>query len=243
MNTYKLTATDRCVINRFLLSEADEIEFSTNCIRQPLSPEMLSLAFEEVERKAEERIAKIRLLLKDFDSGNLPEHLKAYFGDDVNREDIAEYIGQRAKQEKEVAESIKNSYMVWVDNEFFGDERAKKLHHTFNPRVTFGYSNRLHEECRVPLNDGLRKMLLKTQLCKRCSFNESFSFGAFSLEEIRCSYYEDTRLFIKGKCIMETISHEQMYDLYLSDALIERFSGFENKKERNEKIIKKLKAL
>ncbi len=60
MNTYTLTATDRCVINRFLLSVADEIAFSTNCLRQPLSFEMLEVAFQEVESKAKEKIEKTR---------------------------------------------------------------------------------------------------------------------------------------------------------------------------------------
>ncbi len=242
MNTYKLTATDRCVINRFLLLVADEIEFSTICIRQPLSLEKLELAFQETENNAKERIEETRLLLEDFDNGKLPDGLKAYFGDEVKREDVIEYIDQRIKQEYEVVKSIKNSYMIYVDNEFFGDDRAKELHNSFNPRVTFGYSNRLHEECRTILTDRLRNILLKSQLCKRCSFNDSFSFGAFTIDEIACSFYEDTKLFINGMCIMETISHEQMYELYLSDDLIAKFSDFEDKKERNEKIIKKLKS-
>ncbi len=241
MNTYKLTATDRCVMNRFLLSVADEIEFSTNCIRQPLSLEKLDIAFREVESKAKERIEKTRQILDDFDNGELPGLLKLYLGDDAKREDIIEYIDRIIRQENEVVKSIKNSYIISVDNEFWGDDKAKALHNSFNPRVTFGYSNQLHEECRVALTDELRKMLLRSQLCKRCSYNECFSFGAFTIDEIACSFYEDTKLFIKDKCIMETISHEQMYDLYLSDDLITTFLNFENKKERNEKIIKKLK--
>ncbi len=241
MNTYKLTATERCVLNRFLLLVADEIEFSTTCIRQPFSFEKLEIAFKEVENKAKERIEKTRSFLIDFDNGKLPEWLKAYFGDAVKREEVEEYIDQRVRQEKEVVESIKNSYMVSVDNQFFGDDKAKELHCSFNPRVTFGYSNQLHEECRVTLTAQLRKIFSKSQLCKRCNFNaELFSYGAFTLDEIACSYYEDTKFFIRGKCVMGTISHEQMYDLYLCDELITTFLNFENKKGRNEKIIKKL---
>ncbi len=242
MNTYKLTATDRCVVNRFLLLVADEIEFSTNCIRQPLSLEKLDIAFQEVEIKAKERIEKTRLLLNDFDNGKLPERLKAYFGDDVKRENVIEYIDRIIRQENKLVKRIKNTYIISVDNEFWGDDKAKELHYSFNPRVTFGYSNQLHEECRAILTDQLRKILLKSQLCKRCSYNECFSFGAFTIDEIACSFYEDTKLFIKENCIMETISHEQMYDLYLSDDLIAKFLDFEDKKERNEKIIKKLKV-
>ncbi len=240
MNTYKLTATDRCVINRFLLSEADKIEFSTNCIRQPLSLEKLEIAFQEVEAKAKERIEKTRSLLNKFDNGELPEELKAYYGDAMKREDIIEYIDRIIRQESEVVKSIKNTYMISVDNEFWGDDKAKELHCSFNPRVTFGYSNKLHEECKVALTDELKKILLKTQLCKRCSYNECFSFGAFTIDEITCSFYEDTKLFINGNCVMETISHEQIYDLYLSDELMAKLLNFEDKKDRNEKIIKKL---
>lgn len=138
MNTYKLTATDRCVINRFLLFVADEMEFSTNCIRQPFSLKKLELAFEEVENNAKERIEKINLLLQDFDNGNLSAHLKEFFGDSVTRKDIIEYIDQMTMQENEVVKSIRNSYMISVNNEFFGVDKAKELHYSFNPRVTFG---------------------------------------------------------------------------------------------------------
>ncbi len=241
MNTYKLTPTDRRVINKFLLLVADEMEFSTNCIRQPLSFEKLELAFKEVENESKERIEKTRSLIIDFDNGNLPVSLKSYFGDAVTREDVMGYIDQIITQEQGFVESIKKSYMVWVDYHFFGDNKAKELHYSFNPRVTFGYSSQLHEVCRVILTDELRNMFSNSPLCKRYKFKtDRFDFGAFTLDEISCSYYEDTKFFIKEKCIMETVSHEQMYDLDLSNDLLARFLDFEDKKARNEKIIKKL---
>ena len=241
MNTYKLTATDRRVINKFLLSVADEMEFSTNCIRQPLSLEKLEIAFKEVENKAKKRIEETRSLLTDFDNGNLPLHLKSYFGDDVKREDVALHIEQVVLQENYVVKSIKNNYTVSVVNDFFDDATARDLHLSFNPRVTFGYSNQLHEECRVALTPSLRELFSKSQLCKQDKINaELFSYGAFTIDKIACSYYEDTKFFINGKCIMATISHEQIYNLSLSNDLLIQFLNFENKKDRNQKIIAKI---
>ena len=47
-------------------------------------------------------------------------------------------------------------------------------------------------------------------------------------------------MFVGNRLIMETISHERMYDLYLNEEELNLFETFEGKEARNKAIIKKL---
>ena len=239
MNTLSLSATDRTVLNRFCLSIATKIIFSTNCLRQPFNSELLQSAFAEYESKVQQRISKLKNNLKNFDSLEFDNAIISYFGGKPEKAEYAEYIDILIKQEQEVAENIKNCYHISVDNEFESED-ARNLHKSFNPKVTFGYSNQLHEQCCVFLTPELKKLFLRTDLCKRATFDlEERSFGSFFLPESGC-FYEDCSMYSGDRLIMETVSHERIYNLYLSDNELEDFLTFENKEKRNSDIIKKL---
>ena len=80
MFTYKLTATDRTVLNRFCLQIATKIKFSTNCIRQPLTMELLNNAFSEVEEKTHQEITKLQNNVGNYENLHFDEQTLRFFG-------------------------------------------------------------------------------------------------------------------------------------------------------------------
>lgn len=239
MNTEKLTATDRTVLNRFCLEIATHIRFSTNCIRRPFTEAMLRAAFSEMETQTAERIEKLREKAKNYAALSFEGPLSDYFGGKPSEEEYAAYVEELIEQETQALKTRESCYTVSVDCEFSGEE-ARALYTSFHPRATFGYSNQLHDECRAELTPSLRLRLQKTELCKRPSFDcESRTFGSFFLEEL-CGFFEDTALFAGDRMLSETISHERIYDLYLTEKECRQFETFEGREQRNRKILNKL---
>lgn len=241
LNTTKLTINDRNTLNKFSLQIATNMKFSTTCLRQPFTMEMLENAFAELEEKYQEQIAELQNDLENFDNLTLPPALLVYFGGVPSKQKYVSYINESIAQQKSCLENIKLNYSIYVSANFY-NEAGKALHMSFNPRVTFGYSNVLHEECSVQLTDDLRKLFEKTTLCHKEAFDAlNRSYASFYLKETAC-YYEDTSMYVGDRMIMDSVSHEQMYDIYFTDEDIELFRNFEGKQSRNEKIISKLKS-
>ena len=208
-------------------------------VRQPLTMELLNNAFSEVEEKTHQEITKLQNNVGNYENLHFDEQTLRFFGGKPSKEEYEEYANSLIEQEKQALKSIKNCYLIDVDNEF-ANERARALHLSFHPRATFGYSNQLHEECSVEVTPALRELFLKTDLCKRAVFEcEKRSYGSFFIEEL-CAFYEDTNMFVGNRLIMETISHERMYDIYLNEEELNLFETFEGKEARNKAIIKKL---
>ena len=111
------------------------------------------------------------------------------------------------------------------------------FHTSLNPRVTFGDTNELHEECNFALTREVKDALMDSSLGS--DPEEGFDYGAFYLGKSPL-YYEDLTVYGGEEVILSTVSHEGMMDVFLSEEDLYAFRDFELNKARNFKIAKKL---
>jgi len=203
----------------------------------------LEEAFAEEEAKFEKEAGKIRQALIDFKNGKplsepLYSHLKMLYRKNPTIKEIEKYCNQALKD----LPQIRKSYGVSVGYEYLSDD-ILTFHNSMNPKITFGYSGQLHEECDSEITDTVRNMLLP---CFKDSkgIEDFLTFGGFAIgettDDFSPTYYEDLIILRGGEELLSTITHEDMFDLYFNNEDIEAFRSFENSFERNEKIINKL---
>ena len=138
--------------------------------------------------------------------------------------------------QKESLEHIRKSYFVSVDYQFIPEE-ILNFHNSLSPKVTFGYSNQLHEECTFALTDERKKYIEKNM-----KINSTFDFyGAFYLGDYSGIYYEDTVIWIGEKVVFECVSHESMMDVYLDEETERLFLAYKGERKENARIMEKLK--
>jgi hypothetical protein len=116
-------------------------------------------------------------------------------------------------------------------------EDGLAFHASMNPRVTFGYSNWLHEECDCRITDEIRESLTKEQPEHIRDWAEEH--GVFHCDRSDTSY-EDISIWREERMLLSTISHEGMFDVCFDEADEKAFLTFEDEKERNEKILRRL---
>ena len=244
MNTLRLTKSERLTIIRFCLNRGTHIKCSTHSLLRPLEMQFLEKAFAEREAEHDKEAAEISRVLSDYKNGKplsepLRGHLEMLYGKKPTKKQIEEFFSRALKD----LPQIRASYGVSVDYEYLSED-VLAFHNSMNPKITFGYSNQLHEECDSEITDAVRNMLLP---CFKDSKDiEVFlTFGAFAVgkttDEFSPTYYEDLIILRGGKELLSTITHEEIFDLVFDDEDIKAFGLFENSVERNEKIISKLR--
>lgn len=151
------------------------------------------------------------------EKAQLPQGLLEYFGGVPTKEAYADYLKQLIKQEKEVLRGLKRSYSVFVDYEFVG-RKLLAFHNSLNPRVTFGYSNSLHEECDFALDEEKREAFLNSSLAELPQFKDDtlHDWGVAAFDGVSL-VYEDLTLSRGDEIILETISHEQIMTVRLNE--------------------------
>jgi len=204
-----------------------------------------------LEREEQDKIKTDRYMQLAVDYANgkeLPKYLIQWFGDiKPTKEQLDDYI-KHAIAQAQGDEIIRKYYQVAVNLEFISD-KFLALHKSLNPRVTFGYSSSLHEECDTELTDDLRNILLPCfknrrdgDIYGRASYGEILLTDTESYIESYILQYEDIIIYRGNKEILSTVTHEFMLDTDFEESDFQALKVFEDKPKRNSRIIAKLKA-
>ena len=236
MFTGDLTAEERAVVIRFAIEIGDKAKCRTNCLLHPFDTVLLEAAFREKESEIEKRERAYIESAKTFDPHHVNAALQSYLGGDVTSESYAKYVADLIRREEEVKAHIRRSYHVTVDYAYLTESDAA-FHESLSPRVTFGGSNELHEECAFTLTREIKDALLDSSLGDVPE--EGYDYGSFYLGETPLSY-EDLEVSEGGEVILSTVSHEGILDLFLCKEDFEKFVDFELQRPRNRKIAAKL---
>jgi hypothetical protein len=213
---------------------------STRSLLRPLTMDDLESAFLERDEERAETMDKYRKLVSDYKDGKpISEGLRSWFGNrDPPIEELESYCDAMIRQTED--SDIREMYMVYVGYQFMTEEN-RAFHASLNPRVTFGYSNALHEECDCIITDRIRNVLLSCfeygEDKDDCYYNGAFECTASGTS------YEDLTIYRGDRIILSTVSHEGMFTICLNDADIEAFSEFEGKRETNEKTLRNLSSM
>ena len=242
----EITATERNSLIRFCLSVGTRAKCSTRTIMRPFKQKYLIEALREVKAKHAKNIADYKEKIELYNSGKLrlPQSIIDYFEGVPTKEKYEAYLKELIWQERETMQHITNSYNICVD--FFHIEKSLlDFHNSLNPRITFGYSNLLHEECDFILTDEIKRAFLNSSL-KDLGEDERdwyYDWGYVHFQSGFDLSYEDLSVFCGERCILETVSHEQGMSVCLTDEEIAQFSNFEGKAGERAATIQKLKNL
>lgn len=241
MNTSKLTKSERLAIIRFCLNRGTRVKFSTHSLLRPFEMRYLENAFNEWDAENAERFEKHRQEIEDYKNGKpLSWFYIMHFGSKA-KPSVKELEERLDKAMNDIFD-IRKSYSLAVSYVYLSEE-VLSFHNSMNPKITFGYSNQLHEECDSEITDTVCNRLLFS--FKDSKGIEAFlTFGGFTVGKITDDesllYYEDLIIFRGNKKLLSTITHENMFDIFFSDEDIKAFRPFEDNIERNDKIINKL---
>ena len=235
------TPKERNLLIRYCLSVATRAKCSTKALLRPFRQRDLKIAFEEQQREHLSRIREYEARQAGYDpeTAQLSQWFLDYFGGVPTKETFSRYCREIVKQESGVLRGLKRNYSVYVDYEFLG-RKWLSFHRSLSPRVTFGYSNCLHEECDFFLNDEKRAAFLSSSLAELPQWKGDWihdwgnvMFGNMQL------FYEDLALFRGETCILETISHERSMTVWLDEDDLSALSKLRGGK----KLTGKLKTL
>ena len=242
MNTFKLSKPERLAIIRFCLNNGTRIKCSTHSLVRPLEMRYLDDAFKEWDGENAARFEKARKEIEDYKNGGPLSWFFIVHG--VRKKPTIQELEEclnRAIEEEEIS-NIRKSYSIAVDFVYLSEE-ILNFHNSMNPKITFGYSNVLHEECDSEITDAVRRRLLPC-FKENKNIDLDFTFGGFKVGDFTADesplYYEDLIISRGDKEILSTTTHEYEFDLFFNDEDIAAFRSFEGKTERNEKIINKL---
>ena len=215
----QFTPKDRNILIRYCLSVGTRAKCSTKALMRSFKQKYLKKAFAEQSEEHLERIAGHERAIREYDpkTAQLPQYMLDFFEGVPAKEQYADYCRQIIKQEKEALRSLKRNYFVYVDYAFTG-RKMLAFHNSLNPRVTFGYSNSLHEECDFALDEEKREAFLNSSLAELPQYKDDWihDWGNVSFGGMRL-VYEDLTLFRGDVCILETVSHEEMMTVRLEE--------------------------
>ncbi len=237
-----LTAKDRNFLIRYLVAVGTRAKCATTALKHSLRMSDLKKAFGEQRENCLKSIAQHEREIESYDpeKTRLSESMLAFFGGVPSKETFTAYYKRLIGQEKENLRSLKRSYSVDVDYEFTG-RKLLAFHRSLSPRVTFGYSNRLHEECDFMLDDEKRAAFLEESTLKDPPHDRSRYFldwGQLSFGENNDLFYEDLAIFRGETCVLETISHEEMMTVRLEEDDLEALAA----QRGGAAVVKKLRA-
>lgn len=235
------TPKERNTLIRYCLSVATRAKCSTKALYRPFKQKFLREAFAEQDREHLERIEQYARAMREYDpdTAKLPQWMLDFFEGVPTEEAYSGYCRRIIKQEREVMRSLRRNYSVYVDYAFIG-RKLLAFHNSLNPRVTFGYSNSLHEECDFMFDEEKREAFLNSSLAELPQYKDDWVhdwgnvvFGRFRL------IYEDLTLFRGDACILETTSHEKMMTVRLGEADLAALAM----KREGKQLIKKLNQI
>lgn len=236
-----MTAKERNLLIRYCVNVATRGKCATKALLRPFKQRYLKEASVEQCKEHVEHIAQYERAMQEYDpqTAQLPQWMLDYFGGVPTKEQYATYCRQIIKQERDVLRSLKRNYSVYVDYDLLG-RKLFAFHNSLNPRVTFGYSNRLHEECDFAFDDIKREAFLQSSLADLPRWKGDWMhdwgnvvFGTMQL------IYEDLTLYRGETCILETVSHEEMMTVRLEETDLQALAA----QKGGSTLVKKLRNL
>ncbi|MDE6441558.1 MAG: hypothetical protein K2L12_02245 [Clostridia bacterium] len=244
-NTH-LTPKDRNTLIRYCISIGTRAKCSTRNVLRPFKQKYLTTAIREMKSSHLEQIAKFKeqINLYQNDELKLSDWLIDFFEGTPSKEDFKKYMRALIKQERDVFNTISKSYVINVDFSHISKELLE-FHNTLNPRITFGYSSILHEECDFELSNEIKHAFLNSSLKELPTWEQDWThdWGYVFFDSIINLLYEDLIVFCGERCILDTISHEQCMTINLTDEEFENFINFEGNKKEKSEILEKLKSI
>lgn len=207
---------ERCALIRYCICSGDRAKCATMSLLRPFKLKFLTSALSEREKFHRSRIESFR---------NLPN---------------ADQSRRLVKQERECLRILKSNYTISVDYAF----KSKQLlafHNSLNPRVTFGYSSLLHEECDFPLDEKTKAAFLSSSLKntpQSRAYENPYDWGLIAFGKAGL-IYEDLTVFRGNICILETITHEDMMTVRLKEDDL----AFLSAQKGGSALVKKLRGI
>ncbi len=237
----KITAKERNLLIRHCLSVGTRATCSTAALCRPFRQKYLKKAFDELREAYRVRIAEYERRAETYDpeSAKISENMLAFFGGVPSKEEYTRYCRELILQERKACKSMQGLYSVNVNYAFIG-RKLLAFHNSLNPRVTFGCSNQLHEECDFALDEENKRAFLGESSLKFPPKVQGspFDWGTVTFEISRLIYRDLTVFRGEGR-ILETISHEEMMTVFLTKedlAALEREKG-------GKRLVKKLREI
>lgn len=241
-----LTAAERNALIRFCLSIGTRAKCSTRVLLRPFKQKYLTTALREMKGGHLKSIAEYEKNIELYNRGELPlpQGLIDYFEGPPTKERFEKYMRALIRQERGVMRMLSKSYQINVDFAFT-NQKLLGFHKTLNPRVTFGYSNSLHEECDFPLTEKIRDAFLNASLKDLPSFKQDWMHDWGYVFFGSCSelLYEDLEVFLGERYLLSTLSHEKDMTVSLTEEELAAFYDFEGKRRKNIATVGKLKSL
>ena len=235
---------ERNALIRLCISIGTRAKCITHAVMRPFKQKYLSRALREVQERHLKTISGYEERIELCNNGKLEmsKEFIDFFDGAPTKEQVIDYYREIIKQEKSTMRLRKKSYTIPIDYEFT-TKKQLAFHNSLNPRVTFGYSNVLHEECDFALTDEVKSAFLNSSLNEVPEYKDDWThdWGNVFFESVVNLLYEDLEVFIGERCILETVSHERMMTVSLTDEELDLFNSFEVKRGDRMKTIQKLK--
>ena len=231
-----LTARERNFLIRYSLCRGTRGKCSTTTLLRPFRQKDLRTAFAEREEESRSRIAEYERRMQEFDPDNVPDDMRAMFGSIPTKENFTSYCMSLIAQEKAAMRELKRSYIVCVDYAHTG-RFWKEFHQSLDPRVTFGDSNVLHEECDFWLDDEQCDAFLYASLSDLPKGRNDWihDWGNVFLGDMEL-VYEDLCVYLGEMCMLKTVSHEEIMIVNLKEEQLREIEEIPGKKKLAEKI-------
>ena len=154
-----------------------------------------------------EQIEKFKQQIILYQNGELEptEGIIGYFNGIPSKKQYERYVNELIKQENNIVNSISKSYTINVNFSHISKELLE-FHNSLNPRITFGYSNVLDEECDFELNNNVKNAFLNASLKELPAWEQDWThdWGYVFFDSIINLFYEDLCVFRGDRCILET---------------------------------------
>lgn len=235
------TPRERNAVIRYALSVGTRAKCATRWLLRPLKMRDLQAAIREREAGHRAAIEEYRRKAEEYEEGVTPlsESSLHFFGGVPAKEDYVSYCGEIIRQEREILRRCRREYQVSVDCAFT-PKKWLRFHKSLSPRVTFGYSSALHEECDFALTDEVRQAFLHSSLTELPAYKDdrTHDYGVVFFGSPVELLYEDLSVSVGDRCVLDTISHEEMCTFSFTEGELQGLAAFAGK-PLAEKIRKK----
>lgn len=239
------TPAERNALIRFAVAIGTRAKCSTRSLLRPLKMRELQAALREREAGHRNTIETYTRRAAEYRAGTTPLSAEAlsYFEGVPSKERFTAYCNGVIRQERESLRRCRREYQVSVDCAFL-PKALLRFHRSLSPRVTFGYSSNLHEECAFALTQEVRRAFLESSLAELPAYRGDWThdYGVVFFGSIVELLYEDLSVYVGDRCILDTISHEEMCTADFTEEELERFLSFEGRPAARRRLVQKLRA-
>lgn len=234
------TPKERNAVIRYAVSVGTRAKCSTKTLMRPLKMRDLQAAFREREQEHRKTIAEYRRRAEEYEEGITPlsDAAVSFFGGVPSKKQFLSYCNSIIGQEREAMRHLRTDYHISAGYGFTPKKRLQ-FHRSLSPRVTFGYSGNLHEECDFALTDEVRQAFLNSSLAELPAYKGDWThdYGCVFFGSVIELLYEDLTVFKRERCILETTSHEEMCTFSFTEEELQALAVF-----AGEKLSQKVKA-